>query len=187
MAKVIVKTDNFAKRIIKNGERAKRRALFGMASATRNELRNVVKRKRKGPSKADGKSAPHDHGTYRNTALFSVDSKGRGFEAGFASFRSSNKNLVLAGSTALAQDNLEFGAIIRKKPVRKSRGSSFPDRLKGKYFPRKRKKKQVLNAFRIVQRPHVFVARERLFKGSTKNQRRFLKAQQYLIDRGYLK
>jgi hypothetical protein len=186
MAKIIVKTDNFAKRIIKNGERAKRRALFGMAAATRNELRNVVKRKRKGPSKADGKSAPHDHGTYRNTALFRVDSNSRGYSAGFADFRSSNKNLVLAGSTALAQDNLEFGATIRKKPLRRQK-STFPDRLKGKYFKRKIKKTQIRNSFEIKPRPHVFVARERLFKGSSKNQRRFLAAQQYLIDRGYLK
>jgi len=184
MLKIRVKTDSFAKRIIRNGERAKRKSLFGMASASRNELRNVV-RKRKG--KSDPGDPPNDHGTYRNTALFSVSSSNRGYTAGFADFRSSNKNLVLAGTTALAQDNLEFGAIIRKKPVRKSRASTFPDRLKGKYFPRRRKKKQVLNAFRIEPRPHVFLARETLFKGSTKNQRRFLASQQYLIDRGYLK
>lgn len=185
MAKIRIKTDGFAKRIIRNGERSKRRALFGMAAAARNELRNVVKRKRKKASEP-GKP-PHDHGTYRNTALFSVDSNGRGFKAGFADFRSSNKNLVLSGSTALAQDNLEFGAIIRKKPVRKSRGGDFPDRLKGKYFPRRRKKTRARNAFQIKPRPHVFVARERLFKGNTKNQKRFLASQQYLIDRGYLK
>jgi len=183
MAKIIVKTDNFAKRIIKNGERAKRRSLFRMASAARNELRNVV-RKREEASKP-GKP-PRDHGTYRNTALFSVDSNSRGFEAGFADFKSSNKNLVLGGSTALAQDNLEFGAIIRKRPLRRQK-SNFPDRLKGKFYPRKRKKAQAKNAFEIKPRPHVFVARERLFKGSSKNQRRFLAAQQYLIDRGYLK
>jgi len=155
-----------------------------MASASRNELRNLV-RERKKPSEP-GKP-PRDHGTYRNTALFSVSSSNRGYKAGFADFKSSNKNLVLSGSTALAQDNLEFGAIIRKKPVRKSRASKFPDRLKGKFYPRRRKKRQVLNAFRIEPRPHVFVARETLFKGSTKNQRKFLAAQQYLIDRGYLK
>ena len=183
MAKIIVKTDNFAKRIIKNGERAKRRALFGMAAATRNELRNVVRTRKK---VSEPGKPPRDHGTYRDTALFRVDSNSRGYSAGFADFRSSNKNLVLAGSTALAQDNLEFGATIRKKPLRRQK-STFPDRLKGKYFKRKRKKTQVRNSFEIKPRPHVFVARERLFKGSSRNQRRFLAAQQYLIDRGYLK
>jgi hypothetical protein len=41
--------------------------------------------------------------------------------------------------------------------------------------------------FAIKPRPHVFVARERLFTGTTKNARYFRKSQQDLIDRGYLK
>jgi hypothetical protein len=165
MAKIIVKTDNFAKRIIKNGERAKRRSLFRMAAAARNELRNVV-RKRKKISEA-GK-APSDHGTYRNTALFSVDSNSRGFEAGFADFKAS-KNVLSLGKK-YAQDTLEFGGTITRTVIYKNR-----------------KKNAKKESFNIKPRPHVFVARERLFKGSSKNQRRFLAAQQYLIDRGYLK
>ncbi len=165
MAKIIVKTDNFAKRIIKNGEKEKRRSLFRMAAAARNELRNVV-RKRKGNSEP-GK-APNDHGTYRNTALFSVDPRVRGFEAGFADYKADKKNLVLGNN--LAQDTLEFGGTITRSVI-------FRDRKKG----------AERESFTIKPRPHVFVARERLFKGNTKNQRRFLQAQQDLIDRGYLK
>ena len=165
MAKVIVKTDNFAKRIIKNGDQYKKRSLFRMAAAARNELRNVVRKRKK--SSAPGK-APSDHGTYRNTALFSVDSNGRGFEAGFADYKSDKKSLVLGNQ--LAQDVLEFGGTITRAVIYKNR-----------------KKNAKKESFNIKPRPHVFVARERLFKGSTKNQKRFLKAQQDLIDRGYLK
>lgn len=165
MARIRVKTDNFAKRIIKNGEKYKRRSLFRMAAAARNELRNVV-RKRKGNSEP-GK-APHDHGTYRNTALFSVDPRSRGFEAGFADFKGDKKNLSLGNK--LAQDTLEFGGNISQLKIYKD----------------KRKNAEKIS-FNVKPRPHVFVARERLFKGNTKNQRRFLNAQQDLIDRGYLK
>lgn len=187
MIKVLVTTDKFASRMIKNGERAKRRALFGMASAARSELRNVVKRKRKGPSKADGKSAPHDHGVYRNTALFSVSSTNRGFKAGFADFKASKSNLILSGGTALAQDNLEFGAVIKKRIKNKSK-FKFPDKLKGKYYPRNKRNKRPFAANMIIRkRPHVDVAEQRLFTSSTKNHRKFLESQQYLIDRGYLK
>ena len=42
MLKIVVKTDKFAERMIKNGERAKRRAIFGMASAARNELSETL-------------------------------------------------------------------------------------------------------------------------------------------------
>ena len=165
MARIKVKTDGFAKRIIKNGENAKRRSLFRMASASRNELRNVV-RKRKGTS-APGK-APNDHGVYRNTALFSVDVNNRGFETGFADYKADKKNLILGNG--LAQDTLEFGGSITRTVI-------FRDKSKNA----KRE------TFQVKPRPHVFVARQRLFTGSTKNQRRFIAAQQYLIDRGYLK
>ena len=165
MAKIRIKTDGFAKRIIRNGERAKRRALFGMAAAARNELRNVVRKRKK---VSEPGKAPNDHGTYRNTALFSVDSNGRGFEAGFADYKSNKKSLVLGNQ--LAQDVLEFGGTITRAVIYKNR-----------------KKNAKKESFNIKPRPHVFVARERLFKGSTKNQKRFLKAQQDLIDRGYLK
>jgi hypothetical protein len=185
MLKIIVKTDKFAERMIKNGERAKRRALFGMASSARKELRNVV-RKRKKPSVPG--APPRDHGTYRKTALFSVDSNSRGFSAGFADFKSSNKKLVLSGSTALAQDNLEFGATIRIKPKDVNKGL-FPDVYKGRFYARKKKarKKFKGNAFVIQPRPHVFIAQQNLFDTKGKNGRNFKEAQQYLIDRGYLK
>ena len=111
MARIKVKTDGFAKRIIKDGERAKRRSLFRMASASRKELRNVVRKRKK--ASEPGKP-PRDHGVYRNTALFSVSATNRGFTAGFADFKANKKNLVLSGSTALAQDNLEYGAVIQK-------------------------------------------------------------------------
>lgn len=165
MAKVIVKTDNFAKRIIKNGDQYKKRSLFRMAAAARNELRNVVRKRKK--ISEPGK-APSDHGTYRNTALFSVDSNGRGFEAGFADYKADKKILSLGNK--YAQDTLEFGGTIVRSVIYKNR-----------------KKNAKKESFNIKPRPHVFVARERLFKGSTKNQKRFLKAQQDLIDRGYLK
>lgn len=184
MARIIVKTDKFAKRIIKNGDRAKRKALFGMASAARNELRNVVVKRKK--ASLPGKP-PRDHGTYRNTALFKVSPNNQGFKAGFADFKANKTNLVLAGDTALAQDNLEFGATIRKRIKDKSK-FEFPDKLKGKYYTRRNKNKKPFAADVVIKpRPHVFLAQERLFKSSTKNQRRFLAAQQYLIDRGYLK
>lgn len=188
MARIRVKTDGFAKRIIRNGERSKRKALFRMGLAARNGLRNEIQRYRgkgKRPTSDPG-DAPYDHGTYRRTALFKPVEK-NGLIAGFSDFRSSNRNLVLAGATALAQDNLEFGATIRKKPVRKSRLNAFPTKLKGKYYPRRRKKRQVTNAFRIEPRPHVFKAREELFKGSKPNSVFFRKQWEYLIDRGYLK
>ena len=184
MARITVKTDGFAKRIIKNGERAKRRSLFRMASAARNELRNVV-RKKEGSSEP-GK-APHDHGVYRKTSLFSVSATNRGFTAGFADFKTNKKNLVLSGSTALAQDNLEYGAVIQKKIKKKGK---FPDEKKGKYYPRRRRNKRkpyFAGNLIIKPRPHVSVAEQQLFNSSTKNQRKFVEAQQYLIDRGYLK
>ena len=165
MARILVKTDGFAKRIIKNGEQAKSRSLFRMAAAARNELRNVVRKRKK--ISEPGK-APNDHGTYRNTALFSVDSNGRGFEAGFADYKA-DKNVLSLGNK-YAQDTLEFGGTIVRSVIYKNR-----------------KKNAKKESFTIKPRPHVFVARERLFKGNTKNQKRFVAAQQYLIDRGYLK
>tara|TARA_R110002153_G_scaffold33414_2_gene100841 strand:- start:1848 stop:2369 length:522 start_codon:yes stop_codon:yes gene_type:complete len=173
MARITVKTDGFAKRIIKNGERAKRRSLFRMASAARNELRNVV-RKRKGASKADGDSPPNDHGVYRNTALFSVSATNRGFEAGFADYKAKGTNgkrsRSLTLGNKLAQDTLEFGGSITRTVIYKDKSAK----------PKK-------ETFQIKARPHVFTARQRLYTSSTKNQRRFIAAQQYLIDRGYLK
>jgi hypothetical protein len=171
MAKIIVKTDNFAKRIIKNGEAYKRKTLFRMGFSARNELRNVVRKRKK--TSEPGK-APSDHGIYRNTALFSVDANNRGFETGFADYKAKGidgrktKSLTLGNN--LAQDTLEFGGNITRTVIYKDR-SKNPKR----------------ETFQIKPRPHVFVARERLFTGSTKNQRRFIAAQQYLIDRGYLK
>lgn len=157
--------------MIKNGERAKTRALFRMASAARNELRNVVRKRKK--TSEPGK-APNDHGIYRKTALFSVSATKRGFAAGFADYKAKgvngrkSKTLTLAKS--LAQDALEFGGEVTQLTIFKDK-SSNPKR----------------STFNIKARPHVFVARERLFTSSTKNQRRFVAAQQYLIDRGYLK
>jgi len=165
MATIRVKTDNFAKRIIKDGERYKKRSLFRMAAAARNELRNVVRKRKK--ISEPGK-APNDHGTYRNTALFAVDGNNRGFEAGFADYKADKS--VLSLGNKYAQDTLEFGGTIVRTVIYKNR-----------------KKNAEKESFNIKPRPHVFVARERLFKGSTKNQKRFLKAQQDLIDKGYLK
>ena len=171
MLKIVVKTDKFSSRIIKNGERAKTAALFRMASSARNELRNVVRKRKK--TSEPGK-APSDHGIYRNTALFKVSSTKRGFEAGFADYKAKgingrkSKTLTLAKN--LAQDALEFGGEVTQLKIYKDRSAK----------PKK-------NTFNIKPRPHVFVARERLFTSSTKNQRKFVAAQQYLIDRGYLK
>ena len=78
------------------------------------------------------------------------------------------KRKVLGNS--LAQDVLEFGGTITRAVIYKNR-----------------KKNAKKESFNIKPRPHVFVARERLFKGNTKNQKRFLASQQYLIDRGYIK
>jgi len=171
MIKVLVTTDKFASRMIKNGEKKKRSALFRMASASRSELRNVVRKRKK--TSEPGK-APSDHGVYRNTALFSVSATLRGFTAGFADYKAKGvdgrKSKVLSLGKNLAQDNLEFGGTITQLTIYKDR-SANPKR----------------NVFNIKARPHVFVARERLFTSSTKNQRKFVAAQQYLIDRGYLK
>ncbi len=164
MARIIVKTDKFAKRIIKNGEEYKRKTLFRLGFAARNELRNIVRKRKK--TSEPGK-APNDHGTYRRTALFSVDGK-KGIVAGFADFKSNKKNLVLGSN--LAQDTLEFGGNITQLKV-------FKDK-------RKNAEKET---FYIKPRPHVFIARERLFNGNTKNARYFRRSQQELIDRGYLK
>ena len=164
MARIIVKTDKFAKRIIKNGEEYKRKTLLRFGFAARNELRNVVRKRKK--TSEPGK-APNDHGTYRRTALFSVDGK-KGIVAGFADYKSNKKNLEI-GST-LAQDTLEFGGNVTQLKV----------------FKDKRKNAEK-GTFYIKPRPHVFVARERLFTSNTKNARNFRRAQQELIDRGYLK
>lgn len=169
MISLVIKTDKFAKRIIKNGERIKRRSLFRMAAAARNELRNVV-RKRKKPSEA-GKP-PNDHGTYRNTALFRVSGTS-GFEAGFADFKAKeygrkSKRLTLGDN--LAQDTLEFGGTIRQRVIYRDRS-----------------KNPKINTFLIKARPHVSVAEDNLFNASTKNAQRFRRAQQDLIDNGYLK
>ena len=111
----------------------------------------------------------------------------RGFKAGFADFKASKTNLILSGDTALAQDNLEFGAVIKKRIRNKSK-FKFPEKLKGKYYPRRRKNKKPFAANMIIKkRPHVKKAELQLFNSSTKNQRKFLASQQYLIDRGYLK
>ena len=170
MISLVIKTDKFAKRIIKNGDRIKRRSLFNMAAAARNELRNVVRRRKKSSKPGN---PPRDHGTYRNTALFRVSGTS-GFEAGFADFKARlneyrrTKRLTLGDN--LAQDTLEFGGTIRQRVIYRDRS-----------------KNPKVNTFLIKARPHVSVAEDNLFNASTKNAQRFRRAQQDLINNGYLK
>ena len=176
MAKIIVKTDNFAKRIIKNGERAKSKALFRMGGAARNGLRNQLQRfrgKGKRPTSAPG-DAPYDHGTYRRTALFEVQPNRRGVSAGFADYKAKgyngrrSKRLVLGNN--LAQDTLEFGGNVTRSVIYRDKSKNAEK-----------------ETFFIRPRPHVEPAQEELFKGTKKNSVYFRSQWQYLIDRGYLK
>ena len=168
---ITLKVDKFADKMIRDGNRARTRALFTMAAAGRNELRNVV-RKRKKTSKPG--APPSDHGRYRKSALFAVDIIAGEISIGFSgikpktiSFKGQVKKPLGSG---LAQDKLEFGG-----------------RLKYRLISRDSSKDSVTRTIIIKPRPHVSVAENNLFTKNTRNAKRFIKAQQDLIDKGYLK
>ena len=176
MARITVKTDGFAKRIIKNGERAKRRVLFAMSKATKNGLRNQLQRYRgkgKQPTSKPGE-APFDHGTYKRTVRSFVSPSNRGITAGFADYKARgidgrrSKRLILGNS--LAQDTLEYGGYVRRSVIYKDKSKNAEK-----------------ETFYIKARPHVEPAEKELFYGTKKNSRYFRSQWQYLIDRGYLK
>ena len=169
--KTTLKVDKFADKMIRNASRERTRALFTMAAAGRNELRNVV-RKRKKSSVAP--APPSDHGTYRNSALFDVDVLSGNISIGFSG--KTLKTIKFKGrarkpiGTGLAQDTLEFGG-----------------KIKYKLIYRDRSRNPLTRTITIKPRPHVSVAENNLFTKSTKNARKFRQAQQDLIDKGYLK
>ena len=171
MLKVVVKTDRFASRMIKNGQRRKRRAMLTMGYASRYALRDVV-RKRKNPSKPG--RPPADHGTYRNTIRFEVSEHSGEIRAGFADYKAKgtdgrkSKTLILGNN--LAQDALEYGGQVRMKIVYRDKRKNAPAKI-----------------INIQARPHVSVAKDRLFFGNKAYSKRFKAAQQDLIDQGYLR
>jgi len=170
MIKVITKTDKFAERIIRNGENYKRRSLFQMGAAARNELRNVVRARKK---ISDPNKPPSSHGVYRKTAFFKVNTK-RGATAGFIDFRPkqyrTKSQSIQTLKEGFAQDTLEFGGNIRQKK------SSLTGNKRSRIF-----------TFFVRKRPHVEIAEDNLFNKNTKNTKRFVQARQNLIDKGYLK
>ena len=169
--KITLKVDKFADKMIRDAGRVRHKALFGMAIAARNELRNVV-RKKKGIS-APG-APPNDHGTYRKSALFSVDLVQGDIEAGFSGIKPKGSkfrnSFTRPYGNGFAQDKLEFGG-----------------KIKYKLIYRDKSKNPLTRTIIVKPRPHVSVAEDNLFTKNTKNTRNFQKSQAILIDQGYLK
>ena len=169
--KITLKVNNFSNKMILDAGRARQKALFAMGFAARNELRHVVRKRKRDSSPG---SPPNDHGRYRKSALFSVDLLNGDIEAGFdgikpkgSQFRNSFTKPFGGG---FAQDKLEFGG-----------------KVKYRLIYRDRSRTPLTRTIIIKPRPHVSVAENNLFTKNTRNAKKFIKAQQTLIDQGYLK